>query len=355
MRDPAASWVIPGRAFASLAFLVFVAPGLYSPAGRADDPPGPLTTEQRQELQRRKVDLVNAFIQDGIPRPIGDPAARTELLALRPAETWRGRGPRGDGWKSLPGTAREVAAVAKLAAPRALLALRGTEAGPARLLIELPRARWAHIATHGFFADPNVRSILQPDPRLFALEGRHRAAGLRNPLVLSGLVLAGANRPAVAQADQSTDDLGIITAEAIAGLPLQDLELVVLSACETGLGLVGGGEGVFGLQRAFHLAGARNVVASLWNVDDAATAALMALFYDQLWRQDKPPIEALRAAQLDLYRRPELAGELARARGTPDFDNLVQRPEPARGDDGPGLRRAHAKDWAAFVLSGWGR
>ena len=248
--------------------------------------------------------------------------------------------------------------MAKRAGSRPLLRLQGTEASTARLLRELPRARWAHIATHGFFADPKVRSILQPDPRLFAFEGRQRAAGLRNPLVLSGLVLAGANRPAaaVAQADQSADDLGIVTAEAIAGLPLQDLELVVLSACETGLGLVGGGEGVFGLQRAFHLAGAHNVVASLWKVDDEATAALMAIFYDQLWRQNKPPIEALRAAQLTLYHHPELAGKLARPAGTPDFDKLVQRPvEPVAGAAGSGPRRADAKDWAAFVLSGWGR
>jgi CHAT domain-containing protein/tetratricopeptide (TPR) repeat protein len=293
---------------------------------------------------------------DGTPRPLADPAAPTDRLALRRAETGRGRGPVGDGWKGLPGARRELEAVAKLAAPRAILRLEGAEASTARLIRELPRARWAHIATHGFFADPEVRSILRPDPMLFAFEGRQRAAGLRNPLVLSGLVLAGANRPAAAaQVDQAGDDLGIVTAEAIAGLPLQGLELTVLSACETGLGLGGGGEGVYGLQRAFHLAGAHNVVASLWKVDDEATAALMAIFYDQLWRQNKPPIEALRAAQLALYHNPELAGKLARARGTPDFDKLVQRPEPAAVGGGPGPRRADAKDWAAFVLSGWGR
>jgi tetratricopeptide (TPR) repeat protein/CHAT domain-containing protein len=292
---------------------------------------------------------------NGLPKPLGEPAARTDLLALRPAETARGRGPRGDGWRNLPGAAREVEAVAKLAPPRSLLRLEGTSAGTVRLLVELPRARWAHIATHGFFADPKVRSILQPDPKLFAVEGRQHAAGLRNPLVLSGLVLAGANRPAGPQADQAADDLGIVTGEAIAGLPLPDLELAVLSACDTVAGVVGGGEGVFGLQRAFHLAGAHDVVASLWKVDDEATAALMAIFYDQLWRQNKPPIEALRAAQLALYYNPELAGKLARARGTPDFDKLVQRPEPAAVGGGPGPRRADAKDWAAFVLSGWGR
>jgi CHAT domain-containing protein/tetratricopeptide (TPR) repeat protein len=318
-----------------------------------------LTAPPRSAGAGELVLAIGGVDYDGTPRPLGDPAARTDLLVLRRAETERGRGPGGDGegWRSLPGTAREFEAVAKRAGSRPLLRLQGSEAGTARLLTELPKARWAHIATHGFFADPRVRSILQPDPKLFAFEGRQRAAGLRNPLVLSGLVLAGANRPsaAVPQADQSGDDLGIVTAEAIAGLPLQDLELAVLSACETGLGLVGGGEGVFGLQRAFHLAGAHNVVASLWKVDDEATAALMAIFYDQLWRQNKPPIEALRAAQLALYHHPELAGKLARARGTPDFDKLVQRPEPAAGGGGPGPRRADAKDWAAFVLSGWGR
>ncbi len=297
---------------------------------------------------------------DGTPKPLGKPAVRADLLALRRAETERGRGPGGDGdgWKSLPGTAREVEAVAERSEPRSLLRLQGTDASTARLLIELPKARWAHIATHGFFADPNIRSILQPDPRLFAFEGRQHATGLRNPLVLSGLVLAGANRPsgAIVQADQSTDDLGIVTAEAIAGLPLQDLDLVVLSACETGLGLIGRGEGVFGLQRAFHLAGAHNVVASLWKVDDDATAATMAIFYDRLWRQGKPPIEALREAQLMLYRDPTLVeppspGPAAR----PTSTRRSGAPEPVPGAGGPGPRRADAKDWAAFVLSGWGR
>jgi tetratricopeptide (TPR) repeat protein/CHAT domain-containing protein len=318
-----------------------------------------LTAPARSPGESDLVLAVGGVDYNGTPQPLGDPAARTDLLTLRRAETERGRGPGGgEGWKDLPGTGREVEVVAKLAGTRPLLRLEGTEANTARLLRELPRVRWAHVATHGFFADPKVRSILQPDPKLFAFEGRQRAAGLRNPLVLSGLVLAGANRSAaaVAQADQAGDDLGIVTAEAIAGLPLQDLDLAVLSACETGLGLVGSGEGVFGLQRAFHLAGAHNVVASLWKVDDEATAALMALFYDRLWRQNKPPIEALRDAQLMLYRHPELVGRLATARGTPDFDKVVQRPESGPGSGEPARKdRAPLKQWAAFVLSGWGK
>ena len=297
---------------------------------------------------------VGGVAYDQAPKPVEDEKTKLELLAALPAETARGRG---DGWRELPGTLDELNAVTQLAGSRTVVRLEGAGAGTAQLLRELPRARWAHIATHGFFADPSIPSVLRPDPKLFSSIGRERVgAGLRNPLVLSGLVLAGANRPS-ADVDGSTrDDLGILTAEAIAGLPLQDLELVVLSACETGLGLVGGGEGVFGLQRAFHLAGAHNVVASLWRVDDQATAALMAIFYDQLWRQHKPPIEALRTAQLTLYRHPELIGELAKARGTPDFGKLVQRPEPGPDHGQPAAtERAPIEQWAAFVLSGWGK
>ncbi len=297
---------------------------------------------------------VGGVAYDQAPKPVEDEKTKLELLAARQPETTRGRG---DGWKDLPGALDELNAVTQSARPRTVIRLEGAGAGTAQLLRELPRARWAHIATHGFFADPRIPSVLRPDPKLFSFIGSENVgAGLRNPLVLSGLVLAGASRPS-ADVDGSTrDDLGILTAEAIAGLPLQDLELVVLSACETGLGLVGGGEGVFGLQRAFHLAGAHNVVASLWRVDDQATAALMAIFYDQLWRQHKPPIEALRTAQLTLYRHPERIADLAKARGTPDFDKLVQLPEPGPANGQPaGTEHAPIEKWAAFVLSGWGK
>ena len=246
------------------------------------------------------------------PKPVDDERTRLQLLAARPAETKRGGE---NGWIDLPGTLQELDAVSRLAASRTILRLQAAEAGTARLVQELPRARWAHIATHGFFANPSIRSVLTPDPELFTQIGRERiGAGLRNPLVLSGLVLAGANLPASGD-PLAHDDRGILTAEAIAGLDLSGLDLVVLSACETGLGLVGGGEGVFGLQRAFHLAGAHNVIASLWKVDDQATAAPMTIFYDRLWKQGKPPIEALREAQLRAYRDPDLAGKLSAGAG----------------------------------------
>jgi CHAT domain-containing protein len=152
-----------------------------------------------------------------------------------------------------------------------------TAASTAQLLLDLPQARWAQLATHGLFAAPksDVRQHLFHEGDFQLGVGQERAGvGARNPLTQTGLFLAGANRSI---RDANGED-GILTAEAIAGQPLDHLELAVLSACETGLGEAATGEGVFGLQRAFHLAGTRNVVASLWRVDDEATAALMALF-----------------------------------------------------------------------------
>jgi len=127
---------------------------------------------------------------------------------------------------------------------------------------------------------------------------------------------------------------------------------VVLSACDTGLGSVAGGEGVMGLARAFHLAGARNVIASLWKVDDQATAALMRLFYHKLWKEQKPPIVALREAQLFLYRNPDQIGQVAVARG---FDFSKTAPLPEGGLKVPSRPTAPPRLWAAFIVSGPGK
>jgi CHAT domain-containing protein len=208
------------------------------------------------------------------------------------------------------------------------------------------KARVAHLATHGFFADPRFRSVLQVDPKLFETRGGERVgAGALSPLVLSGLAFAGANRP-------DAPGRGLLTGEALVGLDLSGLELAVLSACETGLGEAAGGEGVFGLQKAFHLAGCKAVVASLWNVDDDATAALMALFYRHLWADRLPPAEALRRAQLTLYRRPDLVAALAQKRGADFAETDLPRAAAAAPAAGP---TATTSQWAAFVLSGAGR
>jgi CHAT domain-containing protein len=188
------------------------------------------------------------------------------------------------------------------------------------------------------------------DPKQFeqTLRGERIGAGALSPLVLSGLVFAGANRP-------ETPGRGLVTGEALIDRDLSGLELAVLSACDTGLGDVAGGEGVFSLQRAFHLAGCRNVVASQWKVPDAATAALMGAFYRALWEEDLPPLLALQKAQLAVYRAdPQQFREMAlRGFGAGD-KNLDAIPFVNALPVQPGGRNP-AVLWAAFTLSGAGR
>jgi CHAT domain-containing protein len=175
--------------------------------------------------------------------------------------------------------------------------------------------------------------------------------GVRNPAGYVGLVLAGANDP-----DRAGPDGGILTGLSVVDLPLEGLRLCVLSACETGLGAGTEAEGVLGLQRAFHAAGCPDVVGSLWRVDDEATAALMAQFYHELRRNKRLPLEALREAQLTLYRHPERVPALAGSRGPIDLEDTIKlgsRPPPVKSGDAG--RRAPARLWAAFVLSGRGQ
>src|SRR4029077_316668 len=97
---------------------------------------------------------------------------------------------------------------------------------------------------------------------------------------------------------------GYLSAEEIALLDLSGCELAVLSACETAAGRQAGWQGVQGLQRGFHQAGAKHVMASLWSVSDPATSVLMEEFYRLLWQKQLPPLQALRQAQLFVLRTP---------------------------------------------------
>ena len=116
----------------------------------------------------------------------------------------------------------------------------------------------------------------------------------------------------------------IKTAQEIAFLPLDRVELAVLSACQTGLGKVAGGEGLIGIQRAFQVAGVRTTVASLWKVDDQATRKLMELFYTNLLKKEMSHLDALRDAQLYILNNPEcIHGE------TEDSNRGKRAPKPS--------------------------
>jgi CHAT domain-containing protein/Tfp pilus assembly protein PilF len=151
-----------------------------------------------------------------------------------------------------------------------------------------------HIATHGFFIPEKDEGL----PYVYSKD-----VAFDNPLTHSGLLLAGVEKLINTHAanDETAED-GILTALEVMNLNLDHTDLVILSACETGSGKIRNGEGVYGLQRAFLVSGANNLVMSLWKVSDEATEELMIGFYTNfLISKDKAA--AFRKAQLDLKKK----------------------------------------------------
>lgn len=220
-------------------------------------------------------------------------------------------------FRVLPGSRREVEEVAGLwrnaSAPDVgNQVLTGRDASERTLKQLAAGHRILHLATHGFFLDGecspgggNTRSIgglvasNGQKPKPAAASPARRRALPENPLLLSGLAFAGANRRAAAGPDE---DDGILTAEEVASLNLHGTEWAVLSACDTGLGEIKAGEGVFGLRRAFQIAGARTVIMSLWSVDDQATRGWMRALYDGRLNERLSTADAMRAASLSVLR-----------------------------------------------------
>ena len=151
-----------------------------------------------------------------------------------------------------------------------------------------------HLATHGFFfPDPVIESS---NDKLF-IEGKSKIfKSSDDPMMRSGLVFSGANKSWGKSNENQSEDDGILTANEISNLDLSACQLVVLSACETGLGEVKGSEGVFGLQRAFKMAGVKNIIMSLWKVPDTQTAELFNIFYSECFA-GKTIHEAFKMAQ----------------------------------------------------------
>ncbi len=182
---------------------------------------------------------------------------------------------RGTSWRYLPGTLSEVEFIKPLfkqsnlftgvkATEEAFKSLQGKQA-PDML----------HIATHGFFFKGGVVKK-EHDGKIREFEYSN------DPLIRSGLLLAGSNlKWKGVEIPENLED-GILTAKEVTSLNLYNTKLVVLSACETGLGDIQGSEGVYGLQRAFKAAGADYLLMSLWSVPDKPTAEFMQTFYSKL-------------------------------------------------------------------------
>ncbi|WP_395829632.1 tetratricopeptide repeat protein [Archangium violaceum] len=205
----------------------------------------------------------------------------------------------GSPWNPLPGTRREAEAIHRML-PHAQMLMGRAATKDALLKLTTPGV--LHIATHGFFmgraetpaatrAVVNFGEVCEPDPSQLPAD----------PLLRSGLVLAGAHAPGSGSGAYRCED-SLVTALELAGLDLWGTQLVVLSACETGRGEVELGQGVYGLRRALVVAGAQTLVTSLWKVDDPVTGQLMESYYRNLLA-GQGRAEALRSAMRALRQK----------------------------------------------------
>ncbi len=213
-----------------------------------------------------------------------------------------GRGDQEINWQYLPGTEKELNKIKNLfdannISATSIKGYQATEESFKTIGEDKPSPSILHIATHGFFFPD-----LKKDKENLALGG----SGFRfseNPLIRSGLIMAGANQAWQGKPIPDGIEDGILTAYEISNMNLSNTKLVVLSACETGLGDIKGSEGVFGLQRAFKMAGVDNIIMSLWQVPDEQTGELMEKFYS-FWLNDELTIrEAFQNAQKEMQTK----------------------------------------------------
>ncbi|MGB3587645.1 MAG: CHAT domain-containing tetratricopeptide repeat protein [Tunicatimonas sp.] len=203
------------------------------------------------------------------------------------------------GIRDLPGTKTEVEKISDMLTEHQWITRTylGEEARE-EMIKSAKEPRILHIASHGYFM-----TDLAESENLNRNYGTHSQNISANPLLRAGLLLAGAEYSILRQNSSSwkAED-GILTAYEAMNLRLNGTEMVVLSACETGLGDIKNGEGVYGLQRSFLIAGAQSVLMSLWNVNDNSTAELMTIFY-QNWLSGQGKHQALRNAQLAVRKQ----------------------------------------------------
>jgi CHAT domain-containing protein len=212
---------------------------------------------------------------------------------------------RGGGWQYLKWSDKEADNVGAMLSQSGLSVTTrkgwdATEEAFKQLGKGSPSPRILHLSTHGFFfpdpeRDAASGAILADHEPVFKISD--------HPMIRSGLVLAGGNHAWRTGKPLGEREDGILTAYEISQMDLSHTELVVLSACETGLGQIEGNEGVYGLQRAFKIAGAKNLVMSLWQVPDYQTQELMSAFYRNLTEGKMAAREALQAAQNEMRQK----------------------------------------------------
>lgn len=207
-----------------------------------------------------------------------------------------------DAVSPLPGTKVELENIAKiLKAAKYEVTVKTQKEANEKNMKALKAPMVLHIATHGYF----LEDVTGSKGSVYGVNAENAS---NNPLLRSGLILADA-RGAIkskAEVDISDQENGILTAYEAMNLDLEGTNLVVMSACETGLGDVKSGEGVYGLQRSFLVAGAEAMIMSLWKVDDEATQLLMSSFYSN-WIKSKDKQKAFKQAQVQLmakYKEP---------------------------------------------------
>ena len=238
----------------------------------------------------------------------------------------------------LPGTAAEAYAIGELLHVRPLMQEQATE----KALKQVTSPRILHVATHGFFLlDDDRDGAAGSVGGNSTLTVAPRAAWRENPLLRSGLVLAG-----VMNRRSGEGEDGVLTALETAGLDLWGTQLVVLSACNTGVGEIQNGDGVAGLRRALVLAGSQSQVISLWKISDTATKDLMVSYYKRLLA-DEGRGEALRQVQMEMLQGkllPLPSTTLDKQKGKRETGEMVG--EVKTRD------YRHPYYWAAFIPSG---
>ena len=201
------------------------------------------------------------------------------------------------GWSYLKGSLNEVNQINKIASDtkQNTILKTGVDASEEQFneLVTNQQPQILHLATHGYYIPPPK----EQNRSTFSFQNDNTFTNSDEPLLRSGILLAGANQKWVHNKNIDSDFDGILTALEVSRLDLSQTDLVVLSACETGLGDIKGSEGVYGIQRALKMAGVKNQLVSLWKVPDKETAEMMELFYTFLLNDKLDYSTAFKKAQ----------------------------------------------------------